>query len=111
MRAPSVSSSTIWCRCSAGRRAHGWVSELATIEDGPRAIAARFAELARAGQQVAIVDALFDRHLDVVAEASAGLRLITGGATLGGALGAHQLPWPRGQKLNRACRSVRLSRC
>ena len=60
--------------------------ELATIEAGPRAVASRFAELAAAGYRVAIVDALFDRHLDVVAEASAGLRLMTGGAAFGGAL-------------------------
>jgi uncharacterized protein YgbK (DUF1537 family) len=60
--------------------------ELATIEAGPRAVAARFAELAGAGYPVAIVDALSDRHLDVVAEVSAGLRLVTGGAALGGAL-------------------------
>ena len=60
--------------------------ELGTLEDGPRATAARFAELARTGHQVAIVDALFDRHLEVVAAASAGLRLVTGGAALGGAL-------------------------
>jgi uncharacterized protein YgbK (DUF1537 family) len=60
--------------------------ELATVEAGPRAVAARFAELADAGHAVAIVDAVFDRHLDVVAEASAGLRLTTGGAAFGGAL-------------------------
>jgi uncharacterized protein YgbK (DUF1537 family) len=60
--------------------------ELATIEAGPRAVASKFAELAAAGYAVAIVDALFDRHLDVVAEASAGLQLITGGAAFGGAL-------------------------
>jgi 3-dehydrotetronate 4-kinase len=60
--------------------------ELATIEAGPRAVASRFAELAGAGPTVAIVDALFDRHLDVIAEASAGLPLVTGGAALGGAL-------------------------
>jgi uncharacterized protein YgbK (DUF1537 family) len=60
--------------------------ELATIEAGPRAVADRFAELGRTGHAVAIVDAVFDRHLDVVAEASAALRLITGGAALGGAL-------------------------
>jgi 3-dehydrotetronate 4-kinase len=60
--------------------------ELAAVEEGPRATAARFAELTRSGHAVAIVDALFDRHLDVVAEASAGLRLVTGGAALGGAL-------------------------
>ena len=60
--------------------------ELATIEAGPRAVASKFAELAAAGYAVAIVDALFDRHLDVIAEASAGLRLMTGGAAFGGAL-------------------------
>jgi len=67
------------------RRRVGLV-ELATVEEGPRATAARYAELARTGHQVAIVDALSDRHLDVVAEASDGLRLVTGGAALGGAL-------------------------
>lgn len=60
--------------------------ELATIEAGPPAIADRFAELAGAGYPVAIVDALFDRHLDAIAEASAGLGLVSGGAALGGAL-------------------------
>jgi uncharacterized protein YgbK (DUF1537 family) len=60
--------------------------ELNTIEAGARAVADRFAELAGGGCRVAIVDALSDRHLDVVADASAGLRLVTGGAALGGAL-------------------------
>jgi uncharacterized protein YgbK (DUF1537 family) len=71
-----------------GRQTHSRVGlvELATVEEGPRATAGRFAELTRSGHAVAIVDALFDRHLDVVAEASAGLRLVTGGAALGGAL-------------------------
>jgi 3-dehydrotetronate 4-kinase len=67
-------------------RARVGLVDLATIEAGPRAIAGRFADLAGAGYGVAIVDALFDRHLDAIAEASAGLRLITGGAALGGAL-------------------------
>ena len=60
--------------------------DLAIVEAGPRAVTHRFAELAGAGDAVAIVDALFDRHLDAVAEASAGMRLISGGAALGGAL-------------------------
>ena len=60
--------------------------ELATIESGVRAVADRFEELAGSGFPVAIVDALSDRHLDVVAEASAALRVVTGGAALGGAL-------------------------
>ena len=67
-------------------RARVGLVDLATIEAGPRAVASRFAELAGAGYGVAIVDALFDRHLDVIAEAGAGMRLITGGAALGGAL-------------------------
>src|SRR5262245_35727061 len=67
-------------------RARVGLVELATIEAGPRAVADRYAELASAGHAMAIVDALADRHLDVVAEASAGLRLVTGGAALGGAL-------------------------
>ena len=71
-----------------GRQSRGRVGlvELGTIEAGPRAVAGKFAELAAAGYTVAVVDALFDRHLDVVAHASAGLPLITGGAALGGAL-------------------------
>ena len=60
--------------------------DLATVEAGPRAVAARFAELAGTGDAVAVVDALFDRHLETIADASAGLQLITGGAALGGAL-------------------------
>jgi 3-dehydrotetronate 4-kinase len=60
--------------------------DLVTIEAGASAVIARFAELAGAGCSIAIVDGLFDRHLDIVAEASADLRLVTGGAALGGAL-------------------------
>ena len=67
-------------------RARVGLVELATVEEGSRATAARFADLARTGHHVAIVDALSDRHLDVIARASAGLRLVTGGAALGGAL-------------------------
>ena len=60
--------------------------DLATVESGPAAIGARFRELARAGHRMAIIDALFERHLDAIAGASSTLRLITGGAALGGAL-------------------------
>ena len=60
--------------------------DLATIEAGPSAVASRFAELAGTAYGVSIVDAVFDRHLDVIAEAGAGMRLVTGGAALGGAL-------------------------
>ena len=67
-------------------RSHVGLVDLATIEAGSVAVAARFAELTGAGYPVAIVDSLLDRHLHVVAEASADLRLVTGGAALGGAL-------------------------
>jgi uncharacterized protein YgbK (DUF1537 family) len=60
--------------------------ELAAIETGPDAVARRFAELAGERVAVAVVDALFDRHLEAIAGASSRLRLITGGAALGGAL-------------------------
>lgn len=68
---------------------------LATIEAGSSAVAARCAELAAAGYRVAIVDAVFERHLDVIAEASAGLPLVTGGAALGGALARMNYRAPR----------------
>jgi len=61
--------------------------ELATVEAGAAAIAARFDELAGSGHRMAIVDAVFDRHLDAIARASGDMRLVTGGAALGGALG------------------------
>jgi 3-dehydrotetronate 4-kinase len=80
-------------------RARVGLVDLATIEGGPGAVASRFAELAGAGYGVAIVDALFDRHLDVIAEAGAGMRLITGGAALGGALArANHNPRRRGER-------------
>ena len=60
--------------------------ELATVEAGPVATARRFDDLAASGHRIAIVDALFETHLDTIAHASRGLRLVTGGAALGGAL-------------------------
>jgi uncharacterized protein YgbK (DUF1537 family) len=91
-----------------GRQTRGRVGlvDLGTIEAGARAVASRFAELADAGHAVAIVDTSFDRHLDVIAEASAGLRLITGGAALGGALARVRVT-PRRQRENEASRSIR----
>lgn len=60
--------------------------ELATVEAGHVATARRFDELAASGHRMAIVDALFEAHLDTIAQASRSLRLVTGGAALGGAL-------------------------
>jgi uncharacterized protein YgbK (DUF1537 family) len=67
-------------------RARVGLVELATVEAGPGAVARRFAQLCGEGVAAAIVDAVFDRHLEVIARASAGLRVISGGAALGGAL-------------------------
>ena len=60
--------------------------DLGTVEAGAAAVALSFRDLARTGHRMAVVDALFERHLDVIAEASRGLKLVTGGAALGGAL-------------------------
>jgi 3-dehydrotetronate 4-kinase len=86
-------------------RARVGLVELATVEAGPRAVADRFGELAAAGYPVAIVDALSDCHLDIVAEASAGLRVVTGGAALGGAL-ARVNHRPREPRENQAGLSI-----
>jgi 3-dehydrotetronate 4-kinase len=58
---------------------------LETVEAGAVELRCRFDALA-ASTRVAIVDALFDRHVDVIGEAAIGLHLVTGGAALGGAL-------------------------
>jgi uncharacterized protein YgbK (DUF1537 family) len=60
--------------------------DLATVEAGAAAIASRYLDLSGGGYRMAIVDALLERHLDAIAHASTGLRLVTGGAALGGAI-------------------------
>jgi 3-dehydrotetronate 4-kinase len=74
------------------RQSRGPVDGIAlqTVEAGAEALRRRFDALAAAGTRVAIVDALFDRHVEVIGEAAAGLRLLTGGAALGGALARAQ---------------------
>jgi uncharacterized protein YgbK (DUF1537 family) len=67
-------------RCRVG------LVSLRETEEGPEVVRARFEALARQGIGVAIVDAVFDRHIDTIAAASRELRLVTGGAALGGAL-------------------------
>jgi uncharacterized protein YgbK (DUF1537 family) len=52
----------------------------ATVDQGPDAIRARFAELRREGVRQAIADALSERHLIDLGTAAADLRLITGGS-------------------------------
>jgi 3-dehydrotetronate 4-kinase len=59
---------------------------LADVEAGVAATRARFEALHAAGRGVAIVDAVFDRHLDTIGKAAQHLRLVTGGAGLAGSL-------------------------
>jgi uncharacterized protein YgbK (DUF1537 family) len=56
------------------------------VEAGSAAMRERFAALERGGHQVAIVDAVLDRHLDAIGCACRDFPLVTGGAALGGAL-------------------------
>jgi 3-dehydrotetronate 4-kinase len=73
---------------------------LGDVEAGVAATRARFDALEATGHRVAIVDAIFDRHLDVIGSAAEHLRLVTGGAALGGALiRATQGARPRGVPL------------
>lgn len=73
-----------------GRQFRGSVGlvTVEAVEAGPAAIRSRYAALREGGSGVAIVDAVFDHHLRNIAEASIGMRLVTGGAGLGGALAA-----------------------
>lgn len=60
---------------------------LADVERGAEAVEAACAALADAGHRIAVVDATDDRHIRTIAAACARLRVATGGAALGGALG------------------------
>lgn len=60
---------------------------LATVEDGAPSVRAAFDRLAGSGCRIAVADAVFDRHIDTLAAASARLKVASGGAALGGALG------------------------
>ena len=59
---------------------------LEDVERGSAAMCDRFAALEREGKRVAIVDAVFDRHVDAIGCACRDFPLVTGGAALGGAL-------------------------
>jgi uncharacterized protein YgbK (DUF1537 family) len=67
------------------RRPIGLV-RLSDVEQGAASIRARLDGLRREGCVAAIVDSVFDRHLDTVGEACVDLRLVTGGAALAGSL-------------------------
>ncbi|MEM7588173.1 MAG: 3-oxo-tetronate kinase [Acidobacteriota bacterium] len=60
--------------------------ELTTVENGSEAIQARLDSLRRDSRRVVIVDAIFERHLQEVAEAAHQLPLLTGGSALAACL-------------------------
>jgi 3-dehydrotetronate 4-kinase len=59
---------------------------LVDVEGGAERIGQRFTGLTNEGVRIAIIDALSDRHLDMIGAACAELPLITGGAALAGSL-------------------------
>ena len=56
------------------------------VARGAKAVKARFAEMRQDGLSYAVLDALTDQDLDVLAQATADLPLVTGGSGLGGAI-------------------------
>ena len=63
--------------------------DLPTVRRGPAAVRERAGELQHKGVAIALVDAIGDQDLDVIAAAVADMPLITGGSGLAGALPAH----------------------
>jgi uncharacterized protein YgbK (DUF1537 family) len=63
------------------------LASLPDVERGAGCVRGRLEALCDEGIRVAIVDAIFDRHVDAIAEACRELPLATGGAALGAALG------------------------
>ncbi len=86
------------------RRPIGLLS-LADVDDGPAVAGLRLQGLRADGYAAAIVDSIHDRHVDVVAEACLPFPLVTGGATLGGALARRRGPSRVGLALDRRGRS------
>jgi uncharacterized protein YgbK (DUF1537 family) len=54
----------------------------AVVDTGPDAVRSSLAVLAERNKRHAVVDALTNRHLEVIAEACAGLKLVTGSSAL-----------------------------
>lgn len=54
--------------------------DMATVEAGHEAVAARFRQLQQQGVRIAVCDAISDRQLRTLGQASADLALITGGS-------------------------------
>jgi uncharacterized protein YgbK (DUF1537 family) len=63
---------------------------LRVVEEGVDAIRVHVSRCKDAGERLLIADAILDRHIAALASAASGMRLVTGGAALGGALAAQQ---------------------
>ncbi|HEY0173398.1 MAG TPA: 3-oxo-tetronate kinase [Pyrinomonadaceae bacterium] len=59
------------------------LASYAEVEAGAERLGECFRELRREGVQVALVDCLSERHMEVICRATEGLRLITGGSGFG----------------------------
>lgn len=59
---------------------------LSDVDAGPASARDELARLKADGQQVAILDAVLDRHVAILGEACANMPLVTGGAAFAGAL-------------------------
>jgi 3-dehydrotetronate 4-kinase len=63
---------------------------LQAVEGGAGAVRALVAQRKDKGDGILIADAITDRHIAILAAAASDMRLVTGGAALGGALTAQQ---------------------
>jgi uncharacterized protein YgbK (DUF1537 family) len=63
---------------------------LQAVEEGSAAVKAEVVRRREQGERILIADAITDRHIETLAAAAYDLRLVTGGAALGGALMAQQ---------------------
>lgn len=63
---------------------------LQAVEEGADAVRALWERRKDEGERILVADAIFDRHIATIAAAACHMRLVTGGAALGGALTAQQ---------------------
>jgi uncharacterized protein YgbK (DUF1537 family) len=85
------------CRCKVG------LVPLSDVEEGAPAVKLAIAREREAGGKILIADAIFDRHVGTLAAAVPDMRLVTGGASLGGALVAQQASTARGIRDSKTC--------
>jgi len=77
---------------------------LCDVDEGFAAIRERFKSEKKAGRNIVIADAVYDRHINSIAEACREMKLVTGGAPLGAALVAQRTSKKSPTKRTEACR-------